>query len=86
MTKIYDFTKYLSDKQIEEYELTPYDQEFLDQMIWAEQIMGEDRDVLRVFFGCPDCECSEFNINLAAEAFCAECGLQILMVIEDDIQ
>lgn len=68
------------------YELTPYDQEFLDQMIWAEQIMEEDRDVLRVFFGCPDCECSEFNINLAAEAFCAECGLQILMVVEDDIQ
>lgn len=66
MTKIYDFTKYLSEKQIEEYELT--------------------LDVKDVFFGCPDCECSEFNINLAAEAFCAECGLQILMVIEDDIQ
>ena len=30
------------------YELTPYDQEFIDQMVLAEQIMKEDRDVLRV--------------------------------------
>lgn len=30
------------------YELTPYDQEFIEQMVLAEQIMKEDRDVLRV--------------------------------------
>ena len=30
------------------YELTPYDQEFIDQMMLAEQVMKEDRVVLRV--------------------------------------
>jgi putative addiction module antidote len=29
-------------------ELTPYDQEFAAQMLIAEQVMREDRDVLRV--------------------------------------
>lgn len=30
------------------YRITPYDQDFVDQMKTAEQIMREDRDVLKV--------------------------------------
>ncbi|MCP4600099.1 MAG: AbrB/MazE/SpoVT family DNA-binding domain-containing protein [Proteobacteria bacterium] len=30
------------------YKLTPYDKEFVDQMEQAEEIMREDRDVLKV--------------------------------------
>ncbi len=32
----------------EGYKLTPYDKEFVDQMEQAEEIMREDRDVLKV--------------------------------------
>jgi predicted nucleic acid-binding Zn-ribbon protein len=64
MTKIYDFTKYLAEKQIVEYET------FLDES--------------RIFFGCPDCGCTEFHINIQAAAFCSECELEILLEVDDD--
>lgn len=35
-------------------------------------------------FSCPDCNNDQFNIFLNMTAKCSECGLEILMTVEDD--